>query len=143
MNRGAVLASSLASLAVALGALLLLIPNLQVSDSSLSLGSVVTGSEYNSNRFSSADAQATTTVLAKTGQGTLGSVVITVPATAGYLDLFNATSTTHSTSTAEALASFDSGSDVAGTYTFDSAFTSGLFVEVSQAFNGEYTITWR
>jgi len=111
--------------------------------SALQLGGVGIGSEYSYTQLSSTNASGTVLVLGHSGNSTLGSVTITEPATAGYFNVFNATSTTHSTSTAGLVAEFDSSNDVVGTYTFDSAVTSGIFFEVSDAFNGEYTVTWR
>lgn len=84
-----------------------------------------------------------------------GSLVITQPASAGYVRVWNATSTATSTyswdqasTTAsitwgKAVAKFDSASDVTGTYVFDTLMSSGIVVETSTGFNGEYVITYK
>lgn len=112
--------------------------------SAVQLGSVVTGSDYESIHITSANASSTAANFAKRGYGSLGSVVITKPATAGFINIYNATTTTaYATSTAELLTAFDSSNDVAGTYTFDLEFSEGLQIDVPAGFNGEYTITYR
>ncbi len=85
-------------------------------------GSTARGSEY----------QGTTTV-ANTG-GTLGSVVIT-GAAAGVINIYDATTsnvnlrTPGLSSTTQLLATIPA-STVAGTYTFDRVFFSGLYVSI-------------
>lgn len=112
--------------------------------SATQIGSVVTGSEYNSATVRSTNASGTATMAIKSGQGTVGSVIVTVPASAGDIVLYNATSTTgYSSSTGRVLTKFTAASDVAGTYTFDASFTDGLYVDVPVGFTGEYVITYR
>jgi len=105
-------------------------------------GSVVVGNDYKSSELTSANASGTTAKLLKTGGGSLGSVVITVPASAGNVVFYNYASTT-ATSSAATMFSFTAAADVAGTYTFDTEFTTGLSVEVPAGFDGRYTVTYR
>ena len=110
------------------------------------LGSVAIANEY----------QATTTAngaipqwsILKTGEGSLGSVVITIAGVAGQtFTLYDAntvasttTSGSHATTT---IAKFKSDAAV-GTYVFDTMFHYGLMFETSGASSlGTTTITWR
>lgn len=85
--------------------------------------------------------------LLKTGGGTLGSVVITNESAAGAFNLYDATTTAlagediYATTTLAVIAN----STAEGTYTYDSAFTRGLIVEVanSQLCAATSTITWK
>lgn len=104
-------------------------------------GSVAVGNDYNARQITTADASTTPLVL-KTGSGSLGSVVITVPASAGDLKFYNSASTTATTSSLLKLG-FTAASDVAGTYTFDSEFGTGIQLDVPVGFTGQYTFTWR
>lgn len=112
-----------------------------VTRQEVSLGSVVVGNDYQGRQITSSNASTTPLVL-KTGAGSLGSVVITVPASSGNLKLYNSASTTATTS-ASLMLGFASSSDVAGTYTFDAEFTTGLQIDVPVGFDGQYVVTWR
>lgn len=105
------------------------------------LGSAVVGNDYQYRQITTSNASTTPLVL-KTGGGSLGSVVITVPASAGNLKFYNSASTTATTSS-ELMLGFTAAADVAGTYTFDSEFSTGLQLDVPVGFDGQYTVTWR
>ena len=115
------------------------------------LGGVRTGDAYVATTTRSTSESATVSYLVCGGSGTFGSIVVVQPATAGYVRVWNATSTATSTynstdvaTTATfgvSLAQVLSASDVVGTLVFDSAYTKGLVVETSMAFNGEYVVT--
>lgn len=82
--------------------------------------------------------------LLKTGQGALGSVIIT-GAGAGVLNFYDATTTVISqriTSTSTVLIASIPASAAAGTYTFDAEFTDGLIVDI-QGTMPTTTITYR
>jgi len=88
------------------------------------IGSVSGGNDY---AATTTDTNFNTALgnLVKTGQGTLGSVVISISSNAP-LYLYDATSTIHTNYATTTLAAFPA--TVAGTYTFDVAFTRGLLV---------------
>lgn len=109
------------------------------------LGSIQDGQAYNATTTLSGFIPGVPTggmKLIKTGGGTLGSVVITKSA-AGSLELYDATTTVngavYGTTT---LASFDATA-LAGTYTFDVAFSTGLLVVVPAGNLSTTTITYR
>lgn len=104
-------------------------------------GSVAVGNDYQSQQITTSNASTTPLVL-KTGGATLGSVVITVPASAGNVKFYNSASTTATTSSLLELG-FTAAADVAGTYTFDADFGTGLQLDVPVGFDGQYTVTWR
>jgi hypothetical protein len=116
--------------------------------------SVPIGNEYHSNIATSTMASASAGTLIKTGTGTLGSLIITKPATAGdSLKVYDATSTatttyqtydnTQTTKTYGRLVSEIASATIAGTYTFDLTLYKGLVIEIPSSWNGIYTITWR
>ncbi len=110
-------------------------------------GSIETGQEYNSTTTT----QYTTGTFAswrtlKTGQGSLGSVIVT-GANTGWMMLLDATTTNvnlranRATSTlviAELPASL-----AAGTYVFDATFTAGLLLVNAAGVSPTSTVTWR
>lgn len=104
-------------------------------------GSVNIANDYHST---TTDATWTSPRLIQTGNGTLGSVVITTAGT-GRLSLYDATTTNSSLRTKSGtttLANFNVTTTV-GTYTFDSQFYDGLIVEFSGANVASTTITSR
>jgi hypothetical protein len=94
------------------------------------LGSVNTFNEYHSSttRNYIGTAMPNLSVLVN-GPGALGSVVIT-GAGAGYINLFDATSTKTNTEWGTTTIASIPISAVAGTYTFDVSFQKGLLVEI-------------
>lgn len=116
------------------------------------LGGSVGGQQFNATTTRSTSGSGTYSYPACLGTGTFGSIVVVQPATAGYVRVWNATSTATSTyqttSSAASTLTFGvpvaqvlSASDVVGTLTFDSLFTKGVIVETASDFNGEYIIT--
>jgi len=103
------------------------------------IGSTIQGNDYSRLNLAGGTAfGATTTVsvlgkgLVKTGQGSLGSVVIT-GANTGILNFYDATTSnvnkrTGNKATSTILLASIPASLAAGTYTFDIAFYTGLFV---------------
>jgi len=134
MKKGSTIIVALASLTIALSALIMLLPNLEIGDSSISLGSVVTGSEYNSTTTS---ATFPDNNVLKLGSGSLGSVIIT-GTSPGSVTVYDATSTDD---LSRVLANFQTTA-TPGTYTFDSVFSLGLLVASTDG-TGSTTITWR
>lgn len=126
------------------GAIVLLAVVLSFKSFSPAFGSTGRGSEY----------QATTTVavgftqenLVQTGNGTLGSVVIT-GAAAGTINIYDATTSNVALRTGQPasstilLASFPL-SAAAGTYTFDRVYFTGLYISIVGAVPTS-TITFR
>lgn len=112
-----------------------------------SLAGVDMGSEYNTVLVTSAD-RGTTTI--KSLQGSLGSIIIssTTPVATGgpVIAFYDTATTTVATTSLTSLIDFGSEGGVtptAGTYTFDVAFPTGIFMWVDPSFNGNYTITYR
>lgn len=106
---------------------------------------------YNYRQITSAHAT-TSPLLVKSGQGVLGSIVIS-SSTAGTLNIYDGTNmavrtfsgatTSVATTTATTTVALFGASSANGTYTFDTAFTRGLTVMPSTNFVGSFTITWR
>lgn len=113
-------------------------------------GSVIQGNEYQSTSTAASTlfgAQNAQTSLLKTGQGSLAQVVIT-GANTGVLNFYNATTTdinkrTGNTATSSILIASFPASTVAGTYTFDAVFTTGLVYDVYSGNVPTTTIMWR
>lgn len=114
------------------------------------------GSEYQATTTRSTSASATASYQLCTSDATLGSIVVNQPATAGYVRIWDATTTATSTIQSSAVSSSSPAltlglagpqvtgtSDVGGTYTYDLSTFAGLVVETSTSFDGEYTITYR
>jgi hypothetical protein len=98
--------------------------------------------DYNVEYVNSLDASSTVATVLKTGRGTLGSVVVTVPAGSGSVFLYDSASSTATTST-DTILGFAAASDVPATYSLDGEFSTGLTLEVTAGFDGQYVVTWR
>lgn len=115
-----------------------------VNRESPTIGSIQDGQAYNSTTTDQGWVDSTRFRLIKTGDGTLGSVVITLSSATAF-NLYDATTTVnggiYGTTT---LAKFGA-SATSGTYTFDVDFTKGLIVEfpTGQVTPASTTITWR
>lgn len=110
---------------------------------SISTGSIETGQEYNATTTRTIAGTALTSRALKTVSGSLGSVIIT-GAGAGVINLYDSTTTpaTAETYTTVPLLASIPASAAAGTYVFDSAFSNGLYVELTGT-AATSTITWR
>ena len=116
------------------------------------VGSVGHTNEYRATTTSSTSACPTASFLAVVGPATLGSIVVNNVATAGYVRVWNATSTATSSyaTTDETLATATFGLPVArlkttaveNTYTYDIVMSKGIVIETSSGFDGNYTITY-
>lgn len=128
-----------------------------LQDNHPAVASVSQASEYRSTMATSGLASASAGRLIMTGQGTLGSIVVsstsastftvwdaTSTATTSYQtatlrpDLTEASSTTYGRPVAVFKASVGEN-----TYTFDATLYKGLVLEVPTGFTGSYTITYR
>ena len=116
-----------------------------------SLGSVGVTDEYYSTSTAANTGgflRATNPTLIKTGQGTLGSVIVLKAGTAGgYFNIYNATTTSINkrsggVATSSIIITSLPTDLAAGTYTFDVVFTTGLIVDWSGTI-GTTTITYR
>ena len=108
------------------------------------LGSVDYGGEYQGTTTSTG--RFPTTVTLKTGNGALGSVVIT-GAAAGVINIYDATTSnvlarTGNTPTSTIYLASIPASAAAGTYTFDRVFFTGLVVDIAGTMPTT-TITYR
>ncbi len=117
----------------------------------VSFGSVDVASSYQatSTAANAVYGALTADALVRTGQGTLGSVVITGAGTGG-INFFDATTTNVQTGRAAAMSTSTiliasiPPSAAAGTYTFDAEFTAGLFIDFEGAgVVPTTTVTWR
>lgn len=114
------------------------------------LGSVNQANEYLATSTAASTvygATITGDTLIKTGQGALGSVVIT-GANTGVINFYNATTTnvsarTGNTATSTILLASIPASAAAGTYTFDVFYTTGLYVDIESGNMPTTTITYR
>lgn len=103
----------------------------------------------------STDASATKSSNICTGSCQIASIVIVQPATAGFLRIWDATTTSTSTAQndvasstaqitiAKAIGRVQSSSDAFGTLVIDAVMNYGIVVETSTGFDGEYIITWK
>jgi len=96
------------------------------------IGSVVQSSEYHATTTS--QGRFSSPAVLVSGYGSLGSVIIT-GAGAGTINLYDATTTditlrTGNTATSSLYIATIPDSTVAGTYTFDTSFYTGLLVEI-------------
>ena len=119
------------------------------------VASIGTYESYNSTTTRSTDASGTFSSVVCKDNCQLGSIIVNQVATAGYVRIWNATSTATSTyqndqasSTAaitwgKPVAKILGTSDAAGTLTYDTIMTNGIVIETSTGFDGEYTITFK
>ena len=126
--------------------------SLSVQPATASIG---TFDSYNSTTTRAANASGTYSSNVCKDNCQFGSIVVTQPGTAGYVQVWNATSTATSTyqndqaSTTAAItwgkpvAKITGASDVAGDYVFDVMMTNGIVIETSTGFDGEYVITYK
>lgn len=114
------------------------------------LASVAVSSEYQATTTAASTLYGngiTTDAVIKTGYGTLGSVVIT-GANTGIVNVYDATTTdvnkrTGNVATSTILIASLPASLVAGTYTFDVAFRTGLLIDLVSGSMPTSTITYR
>ena len=113
------------------------------------IGSIITGQEYQATTTAgnAVFGAQTTGALLKTGFGSLGSVVVT-GANTGILNFYDATTTNvnlrmGSTPTSTIHIASIPESMVAGTYTFDAEFTTGLLMDLYSGSMPTTTVTWR
>ncbi len=117
---------------------------INVVSNDIHVGSVDQGSEYHSTTTSTG--RFTVPYTLQTGNGALGSVVITGAAT-GVINIYDATTTNSSlrssdqASSSILLATFPA-STAANTYTFDALFYRGLIYDVVGV-QPTTTVTWR
>lgn len=117
--------------------------------------SIGTYESYNSTTTRSTDASATLSSVVCKDNCQLGSIIVNQVATAGYVRIWNASSTATSTyqndvaSTTAAItwgkpvAKILGSSDAAGTLVYDTIMTNGIVIETSTGFDGEYSITFK
>lgn len=113
-------------------------------------GSVGVSNEYQSTSTAPSTlfgAQTAQSKIIKTGQGALGSVIIT-GANTGVINFYNATTTdinlrTGQVATSSILIASIPASTVAGTYTLDVQFTTGLIYDLYGGLMPTTTITYR
>lgn len=103
----------------------------------------------------STSASATASYVACTGPCQLGSIVVNQVGTAGWVRVWNATSTATSSyqTTDVATSSLQTkgieiaqvlgSSDAAGTLVYDVQASLGIVIETSTGFDGQYTITYK
>ncbi len=104
-------------------------------------GSVASGNEYQSTTTSVAMSIAGTGNVIQTGQGVLGSVVIT-GGVATNMSIYDATTTIHTDHATDTIAVFKTTTQL-GTYTFDAVFTRGLLVTFDGGGVASSTITFK
>ena len=113
------------------------------------LGSIIESQEYIATTTAPNNvfgATVSSSRIIKTGQGALGSVVIT-GANTGIVNFYNATTSdvskrTGNPATTTILIASLPASLAAGTYVFDVAFTTGLFIDISGTV-ATSTVTYR
>ena|ERR1035437_785151 len=103
------------------------------------LGSVNTGNEYHSTSTSAGFVNYS---VLQSGNGTIGSVVITMTGT-GTIDLYDATSTVTNAAWATTTLAHFGASPTVGTYTFDVIFQKGLLVQFGTGTIASTTITYK
>ena len=128
MKKGIALTAILIALSGLLATLVILLPKLQVSHDSQTLGSVPQFNEYHSTTTRSvAGLVIGTPYMIQSGQGALGSVIITGIAS-GIMNFYDATSTQTNFGATTTLAMFPTNA-ATGTYTFDAIYQRGLLIE--------------
>ena len=115
----------------------------------VTVGSTIQGNDYQSTSTAASAAYGaqTLSVVVKTGQGALGSVVVT-GANTGVVNIYDATTTNinnraSSKATSTILIASLPASLAVGTYTFDAEFTDGLYVDNVSGLMPTTTITYR
>jgi hypothetical protein len=112
---------------------------------------------YKATTTSSGDASATASYVACLGQCQLGSIVVSQVGTAGWVRVWDATSSatstmveptpfsssTYAVAVGRPIVQITGASDVAGTYVFDTETSYGVVVETSIGFDGQYQVMWR
>jgi hypothetical protein len=110
---------------------------------------------YLSTTSSSVLASGSVSKVLCTGNCQFGSIVVSQPGTAGYVRVWNATSTATSTyattdtatsssvTVGVAISKVSGASDAFGTLVYDVAMNKGIVVETSTGFDGEYQITYK
>lgn len=120
------------------------------SSSHTALGSTIVGQDYLATSTAASNvygASVTAGKLLKSGSGAMGSVIIT-GANTGIVNFYDATTTdiskrTNNTATNTLLIASLPASLVAGTYTFDVAVNSGLYLDLVSGNMPTTTITFR
>jgi hypothetical protein len=119
------------------------------------VGGVGSAEAYYATTTTSVDASASTSWLACTGSCILGSIVVTQPGSAGWVRIWNATSTATSSYVSDVasstrlitigaqIAQVTGATDVGGTYMFDMEASRGIVIETSTGFDGQYIITYK
>lgn len=107
-----------------------------------SIGSVTAGNDYRS--WTTPTTNNATDVYLRPGQGTLGSVIVTGQGTQEFY-LLNSTTSLANTilATSSILLGVIPANTPAGTYTFDTYYTKGLFLDVITSGTGTTTVTYR
>lgn len=127
----------------------------------VAVGSVNTTDSYKATTTDSTTGSATVSSAICKGNCVFGSIVVTQVGSAGWVRLWDATSTatsTYSTSLRDdqsmasgtpyttlgrPIAQITGASDVAGTYTFDVQTIQGLVIETASGFDGQYIVTFK
>lgn len=119
------------------------------------VASAPTYESYNSTTTNSTLASGSVSKVICTGNCQFGSIVVSQVGTAGYVRIWNATSTATSTYATTDTATSSSvtvgmpitkvtgASDAFGTLVYDVAMNKGIVVETSAGFDGEYQITYK
>ena len=116
------------------------------------LGSIGDGQAYTST--TTAYVMNTAAYQALKGGGIFGSIIVNQVGTAGYLKVYDATSTATSTyqtddvknatlTIGKIIAHVLGTSDAAGTLVYDVQVVKGIVVETGDGYDGDYTITYR
>lgn len=143
-----VITYSIAGLALLVGSFAFLTTYFAAIAPTNTVGSVVQGNEYIATSTAANSvygASVTGSKLLKTGQGALGSVVVT-GANTGIINFYNATTTNASariTATSTILIASIPASLAAGTYVFDASFTDGLYIDLVGGNMPTTTVTYR
>lgn len=149
------------SLIVALGVVLAVLLGSIISQSRVAVGSVNSTDAYKATTTTSLAASASVSYQACRGKCVIGSIVVVNPASAGWVQLWDATSTATSTYVGSLRSESDMGSsspyttlgrpiaqimaasDVVNTLTLDVQTVQGLVIETSTGFDGQYVITYK
>lgn len=115
------------------------------------LGSVATPESYYSTTTVAGMASTTGGWKVCSGYCVLGSIVVDQPGSAGWVRVWDATSTATSSYRGQTttgtygreLGQITGASDVGGTYTYDVVATKGLVIEVSSTYDGHYVVTYK